>query len=561
MRRFAAMFDRLDRTVSTNAKVVAIAEYLALVPPEDAAWGLYFLTGRRLTRLVNRRMLWNWLLDRTRLPEWLLGECYSVVGDAAETVSLLVDEAGNTSSETPLHEWIEGRLLRLSTLDAPEQREAVLAWWREVSGTELFVLNKLITGEFRVGVSQRLVVRALAQRSGLEEATIAHRLAGSWSPTGAWFETLLSKEGDRGGEEKRSRPYPFYLASPLPESDPDSGPAAQGDRELWLVEHKWDGIRAQVVRREGVVYFWTRGEELVTDRFPEIRDAAYRLPDNLVLDGEIVAYRGGPLSFSVLQRRIGRRALTPSILRQAPVAFVAFDLLEQDGVDIRALPLDERRSRLVRLLAGSPARIVLSEEITAPTWPELADVRRRSRELGVEGLMLKRRSSPYQVGRKRGDWWKWKIEPHSIDAVLVYAQPGHGRRANLLTDYTFAVWDRGGGEAAGVFASVDAQRPAELVPVAKAYSGLSDVEIADLDRWIRQHTVERFGPVRAVEPVQVFELHFEGIARSTRHRSGIAVRFPRMARWRKDKRAEDADTLERVKELMDGTPQDPHGRG
>jgi DNA ligase 1 len=555
MRAFAAMFDRLDRTTSTNEKVRAMAEYFGAAAPEDAAWALYFLAGRRLKRLLNSRQLWEWSLARTGLSEWLLGECYSVVGDFAETVTLLLD-SGGASSALPLHEWIEGRIMRLYTLDAPAQREAVQEWWGELSGTELFLFNKLVTGELRVGVSQRLVVRAIAQAAGVEEAVIAHRLSGAWQPTPAWFSQLVSREGPADAGAELSRPYPFFLASPLLEVDADAGPTDLGNRAEWLVEYKWDGIRTQMVRRQGQVHLWTRGEDVVTDRFPEIRDAAHRLPDGLVLDGEIMAYRDGPLPFSILQRRIGRLALTPAILRQAPVAFVTFDILEQDGRDIREAPLSERRLRLERLLAGGPGRFVLSEELTAPTWAELALVRRRSRELHVEGLMIKRRSSPYQVGRKRGDWWKWKIEPYSIDAVLVYAQPGHGRRANLLTDYTFAVWDRAGpaaSEEAGIFATVDARREPELVPVAKAYSGLSDDEIAELDRWIRQHTVERFGPVRAVEPVRVFELHFEGLARSTRHRSGIAVRFPRIARWRHDKKPKDADTLQRVREMLDAS--------
>jgi DNA ligase 1 len=561
MRRFARMFERLDRTTSTNAKVAAMASYFREAPAEDAAWALYFLTGRRLKRLVNWRQLWEWSKAQTRLEDWLLGECYSVVGDGAETISLLVDrgeglrerDARATGTDVALHEWVEGRLLRLSVLEPREQQAAILGWWDELTGTELLLFNKLVTGEFRVGVSQRLVIRALAEVAGVEEAIAAHRLSGEWRPTAEWFGQVVSGAGVEDGAAAASRLYPFFLASPLLDVDPGRGPEALGDRREWLVEYKWDGIRAQLIRRGGRVYLWSRGEELVTDRFPEIRDAAYRLADGTVLDGEIMAYREGPLKFSVLQRRIGRQALTPAILRQAPAAFIAFDVLEQGGEDIRELPLSERRARLEAVLAGGPGRLVLSEELTAATWGELAANRGRSRELSVEGLMIKRRSSPYQVGRRRGDWWKWKVDPFSIDAVLVYAQPGHGRRANLLTDYTFAVWDKGGqGDEAGVFAELDARREPELVPVAKAYSGLSDVEIAELDRWIRQHTVERFGPVRAVEPVQVFELHFEGLARSTRHRSGIAVRFPRIARWRRDKRAADADTLQRVKELMDG---------
>jgi DNA ligase 1 len=550
MRLFAALFDRLDRTTSLTDKGEAIAAYLAQARPEDAAWALYFLTGRKLKRLVNVRQLWDWSMSRTGLADWLLGECYSVVGDMAETITLLVDPREGRSSDLPLAEWIEGRLMRLPMLEAAAQREAVLEWWDQVSGTELFLLNKMITGEMRIGVSQGMVIKAVARFAGVEEGTIAHRLAGEWRPTPRWFAALTAPGGESDAQAAAARPYPFFLASPLLDLAPDATPEPLGPREEWLVEYKWDGIRAQLLKRNGNVWLWSRGDELITDRFPEIRDAAARLPDGTAIDGEIMAYREGPLKFSILQRRIGRQALTPAILREAPAALVAYDLIEEGGEDIRSHPLIDRRERLEKMLNRHPSpRLVLSPEVGEPTWEALAEVRRRSRERNVEGLMLKRRTSAYQVGRRRGDWWKWKIDPYSIDAVLVYAQPGHGRRANLLTDYTFAVWDRPGSDT-GVFAELDRKRESELVPIAKAYSGLSDEEIASLDRWIRQHTIERFGPVRAVEPELVFELHFEGLAESTRHRSGIAVRFPRIARQRADKPAAEADTLDRVRELL-----------
>jgi DNA ligase-1 len=431
----------------------------------------------------------------------------------------------------------------LPTLDTVDQKRAVMGWWEELGGTELFLFNKLVTGEMRVGVSHRLVVRATAKASGVDEAVIAHRLTGNWRPTAAWFRALIAAEG--GEVSGIASPYPFFLASPL------EGPVEElGERTEWLVEWKWDGIRAQLIRRSAEVSMWSRGDELVTDRFPEIRDAAARLPDGVVIDGEIMAYRDGPLHFSLLQRRIGRQTLTPRVLAQAPAAMVAYDLLEEEGRDVRALPLRERRERLKRIVARGQARIVLSEELGSTTWADVAEARLLARERHVEGVMIKRLTSTYQVGRRRGDWWKWKVEPYAVDAVLVYAQPGHGRRANLLTDYTFAVWGRPPAE--GIFADVaeQADREPELVPFAKAYSGLTDDEIAALDRWIRRHTIERFGPVRAVEPTQVFELHFEGISASTRHKAGIAVRFPRIARWRTDKPPEEADSLEHLKGLL-----------
>jgi DNA ligase-1 len=465
-----------------------------------------------------------------------------VVGDGAETIALLVEGSGGKGEDLALSEWVEGRLLRLPTLDAAEQRTAMLAWWDELSGTELLLLNKMVTGELRVGVSHRLLVRAVARFAGLDEGVVAHRLGGAWRPTPTAFAALVAGAGE-GEAAPPSRPYPFYLASPL------EGPAeALGHRSEWLVEWKWDGIRAQAIKRKGRVWVWSRGDELITERFPEIAESAARLPEGIVIDGEVMAYRDGPLPFAILQRRIGRKELTRAVLAAAPAAMVCYDLLEERGTDLRGLPLAERRRRLIEVLGALPGgKLVLSPEIAGTDWEGVGAARAASRERNAEGVMLKRLSSAYQVGRKRGDWWKWKIDPYSVDAVLVYAQPGHGRRANLLTDYTFAVWDRPRGD--GLFEAAEPGK-VELVPFAKAYSGLTDEEIARLDQWVRRHTIERFGPVRAVEPVLVFELHFEGIAKSPRHRSGVAVRFPRIARWREDKRADEADTLDRVKELM-----------
>jgi DNA ligase-1 len=378
-----------------------------------------------------------------------------------------------------------------------------------------------------VGVSATLAIRALALHAGLPAATLAHRLMGAWQPSAGSFAALLGADAQHDADSPR--PYPFFLASPLEEE-----PEALGNREDWLAEWKWDGIRAQIVRRAGGAYLWSRGEELITSRFPDLTDAWASLPEGTVLDGEVLAFaHGAPLPFSVLQRRIGRKTLTARLLAEAPAAFMAYDLLEERGEDLRAQPLQDRRARLAQLIAGRGERLTLSPAIEAPGWTELRALRAEARERGVEGLMLKRGNSPYRHGRPRGDWWKWKIDPYSIDAVLVYAQPGHGRRATLMTDLTFALWNGG-----------------ELVPVAKAYSGLSDEEIDRLDRWIRQNALERFGPVRAVKPVHVFELHFEGIAESSRHKSGIAVRFPRIARWRTDKKPEDADTLETLRALI-----------
>ena len=544
MKRFADLYDAIDRTTSTNAKVAALVEYLRDAPPDDAAWALFFLTGRRLKRHLPTRLMHAWTLELTGLPEWLIQESYAVAGDFAEGIALLLDrrvEPVTVSARADLYgprvvvddrvdgislaDWIEQRILPLRDMDDEARRAHVLTWWTRLERREVFLLNKLLTGEFRVGVSHTLVVRAVAQLAGLGTATVEHRLMGHWEPSAAAFAALIAPEGP--GDDP-SRPYPFCLASPFEEDI-----AALGNRGEWLAEWKWDGIRAQLIHRAGEVFLWSRGEELITDRFPEIVAAARAVPPGTVLDGEILAFAdGAPRPFADLQHRIGRQRKVQEMAADVPVAFVAYDVLEHDGVDIRERPLRERRAILVGTdLQVGPIRV--SEEITGGTWDALAARRGESRARHVEGLMLKRWSSPYRPGRKRGDWWKWKIEPFTVDAVLIYAQPGSGRRASLFTDYTFGVW------------SGD-----ELVPVAKAYSGLSDEEIDELDRWVRRHTTERFGPVSAVEPVHVFELGFERIARSTRHRSGVAVRFPRILRWRRDKTPPEADTLETLERMV-----------
>ena len=526
MRRFAELFATLDRTTSTNAKVEAMARYFHDAPGGDGAWATFFLTGRRLKRLLPWTAIGDFTLAATGLPAWLLEECWAAVGDGAETAALVLDQL-TAASGAPLSlaEWIDGRVLTLRLADPFQQQRMVTSWLLELDRGERLVLLKILTGELRLGVAQTLVVRALAQTAELPTAAIAARLMGDWPVTADWFASLMSSAP---ADADLSRPYPFYLASPL-----GADPASLGDPGDWLIEWKWDGIRAQLVRRAGAIHLWSRGEELITHRFPEIVAAATHLPDGLVLDGEVLAFRDArPLPFAALQQRIGRQRQVHQMAARVPVVFMAYDVLELEGQDVRALPLADRRLRLESLLgAGSVLRV--SPAVDAATWDALEALRASSRERNVEGLMLKRRDSTYGVGRQRGFWWKWKIAPHTMDAVLIYAQPGSGKRASLLTDYTFGVWNNG-----------------ELTPIAKAYSGLSNDEIAELDRWIRRHTRERFGPVYHVDPVHVFELGFEGLAESSRHKSGIAVRFPRMLRWRKDKSASEADTLETVRAML-----------
>jgi len=527
MRRFAALFQRLDRSTATLEKRAALIDYFRQARAEDAVWALFLLSGRKLARIAQSGELREWIARESGVEPWLVDESHAHVGDLAETLTLLLDDpAPRERVEAPLQHWVENLLLPLRGKDPETRRLAVVSAWHALPSTERLLFNKLLTGALRAGVSQRLVQTALAELTGIDIARLAQRMMGDWPPSPEFFAALLAPEVTLADTQQ---PYPFFLASPL-----EQPAEALGAIDDWLPEWKWDGIRLQLIRRERSVALWSRGEERLDGRFPEIEAAARALPEGCVLDGELVVWQHDRVQpFAALQKRIGRLKPGPKLLADAPVAMLAYDLLELDGADLRQRPLQERRALLARLIAqaGDP-RLRLSEEVQAVTWEDAARQRESARALGVEGLMLKRRDSPYQTGRRRGDWWKWKIDPLTIDAVLVYAQSGSGRRATLFTDYTFALWD---GD--------------RLVPVAKAYSGLDDKEILRLDRWIRANTLERFGPVRSVAPMHVFELGFEGVNVSTRHRSGIAVRFPRILRWREDKPVAEADRLETLKAL------------
>jgi DNA ligase-1 len=538
MRRFAALYSALDASGGSNARVAALVAFFAGSEPADAAWALHVLLGKQGKRLITGRRLRQICLERSPLPDWLFDDCYAHVGDSAETIALLWQQvapeasepaAGRDPASQPLHAWMEQLLPAAAVLEGDPQAEAVRSLWQGLNPAELLVANKLLTGGLRVGVGQGLVVRALAQLSGLEEALLQHRLMGGFRPSAEAYQTLMAPAGLQ--EAVPSRPYPFFLASPLEE--PPSEPAS-----AWLTEWKFDGIRGQLIRRAGQSFLWSRGEELINATFPELTAAAAALPDGTVLDGEILVWlpgAGHPAPFAQLQRRLGRKTPGKKLLAESPATFVAYDLLEQGGDDWRHRPLRQRRAALEELLHSLPeatatpaARLLrLSPRLALEDWQHLEPLRQQASAAAAEGLMLKSLASPYLAGRKRGHWWKHKREPYTLDAVLLYAQAGSGRRANLFTDYTFGLWNGAG----------------ELVSFAKAYSGLDDGEITALDRWIRSHTTERFGPVRTVQPEQVFELAFEGLQRSTRHKSGIAVRFPRIARWRRDKPAAEADTL------------------
>jgi len=572
MRRFARLFSELDATTSTNEKVEALTRYFDEAPPRDAAWAVYFLAGGKPRQVVKTGSLVSLACHMAGIEDWLFDECYQSVGDLAETIALVLPR-GDAPSDVGLAAWVEDRLLPLRGLADEEVASRVAGYWWELDTLGRFLLTKLVGGGFRVGVSKLLVQRALASHAGIDAKRVAQRMMGYTDgkvlPSPERYEALIAQAAEGVPQARDAgQPYPFFLAHQL-DLPPELFAARLGPVSDWMVEWKYDGIRGQVVRRDGRCWIWSRGEELVTERFPEIEALARGLPDGTVLDGEILVWqeapdlatgelRSRPAPFALLQQRIGRKNLTKKILAEAPVSFMAYDLLEQDGQDLRALPQHERRARLEALLAGTG--FLLSPVETDSSWLEFARKRQQSRERGVEGFMLKRRDAAYGTGRTKAEglWWKWKIAPMTIDCVLVYAQAGHGRRSSVYTDYTFAVWNRPPAspeEADAVLEAIARKEPPQpdalqLVPFAKAYSGLTDEEFRQVDAIIRRTTIEKFGPVRSVRPSLVFELGFEGINRSGRHRSGIAVRFPRMLRIRHDKPLHEANSLQDLEQLL-----------
>ncbi|MDO8888985.1 MAG: ATP-dependent DNA ligase [Hydrogenophaga sp.] len=615
MKRFADLYAELDATTSTSAKVTALQRYLGAVDDADAAWAVYFLSGGKPRQLIKTAQLRALAEEASGLPAWLFDASYQTVGDLAETIALVLPAPESADGlSASLSDWMEQRLLPLRGQGDDAVAVALRAWWRELDATGRFLLVKLVGGGFRVGVSKLLVQRAIAQHAGLDAKQVAARMMGFTDgkrlPTALQYRALLAPAEAPGFEQagrEPSQPYPFFLASPLGSEASDdllgmevastgiaqSMQARLGPASDWLAEWKFDGIRGQIVKRAGQVWVWSRGEELMSDRFPELQALAQRWPDGTVVDGEILVWHeeeggqalpgsdrpGRPAPFALLQQRIGRKTLNAKVLADAPVSFMAYDLLEADAQDLRAAPQAERRSRLealaLELNAATGPRLWLSPSVESSDWSELADQRLKARELGVEGLMLKHRRSSYGTGRQKRwagpdrsieegvlAWWKWKIDPLSIDGVLIYAQAGHGRRASVYTDYTFAVWTRAPASAEEAQAVVDAiarREPAvpgalQLVAFTKAYSGLTDAEFKAVDAVIRQHTLEKFGPVRSVRPTMVFELAFEGIARSSRHKSGVALRFPRMQRIRYDKPLQEASTLQELEALLAKTP-------
>ncbi|NNA43567.1 ATP-dependent DNA ligase [Pseudomonas lactis] len=543
MKAFAELYANLDATTSSNAKLAALQAYFLQAPPADAAWAVYFLSGGRPRQLVPTRLLRDMATEAAGIEPWLFEESYQSVGDLAETISLLLPESTYTS-EDGLAVWLEEKLLPLRGLPPMDLADRLPALWAQLDQPSLMVCIKLITGSFRVGVSKLLVTRALAAMADLDSKRVAQRLVGytdlSNRPTAEGYLKLIAAESSDEHAQRGGQPYPFFLAHGLAQ------PVEQFDTLLgspadWQVEWKFDGIRAQLVKREGRLWVWSRGEELLTERFPELHSLVSGLPDGTVIDGEIVVWKDSVQPFTLLQQRIGRKTLSKKVLEDAPVAVLAYDLLEYQGDDWRNHTQAERRTQLEQVIAACNQPVLLpSPLLEGQTWAALAEQREASRSLGVEGMMLKDRKGLYGVGRTKdmGLWWKWKVDPFSVDAVLIYAQRGHGRRASLYSDYTFAVWDGPPGSER------------TLVPFAKAYSGLTDEEMRKVDAIVRKTTVEKFGPVSSVTPSMVFELGFEGIALSKRHKSGIAVRFPRMLRWRQDKAVDEADNLATLQDLL-----------
>jgi DNA ligase 1 len=576
VRAFADLYRRLDSATSTRAKQAALIDAFAAARDDpsqwaSAAWTVYFLAGGKPRQTVPTRLLWRLAVEGSGFPEWLCAECYSNVGDLAETLALLLPE-GVAGEEISLDVWMRKRLLPLPSLDEEERYARLRRWVEGLPLVQRLVFFKLITGELRVGVSKLQVVKALAEVAGVDESRMAQRMIGyaqaRRTPAAGDFEALIAEVAHAEAKAlDAGRPYPFYLAQswqrPVADMQATLGPP--GD---WIVEWKFDGIRAQLLKRSEGWRLWSRGEELISDAYPDLEPLARALPADVALDGELVVMTPPPDAapsslvglqpFASLQQRLGRKVVSEKTMRELPVAFIAYDLIEYDGRDIRAEPQHVRRAMLERLAGqafeaakarGERLPLRISPVVVAETWEALAAVREEARALGREGLMLKARDGAYGVGRRKGGdradvWWKWKLDPMSVDAVLIYAQRGSGRRSGVYSDYTFAVWS----------ADEDAA-DRELVPFAKAYSGLSDAEMREMDAIIRKTAVETFGPVRSVKPTQVFELGFEGIALSKRHRSGIAVRFPRMLRWRRDKPVAEADTLEALRALL------PAGRG
>lgn len=525
MKHFADLINALESTNKTNAKIDAIVDYLERAPDEDKVWFIALFTGKRPKRNVNTNLMKDWALEITKLPFWLFQESYSSVGDLGETLSLVLPPPSE-KIERSLSQWMTD-IINLKDRTEAEKKEFVLQSWNGLDYTERLIFNKLLGGSFRIGVSYKTLINALTKYSGQETNVLMHSIMGKWQPEEISFEELILAEKVN---PDNSKPYPFCLAYALEKELPELG-----NPEEWLIEYKWDGIRGQIIRRNDEVFIWSRGEEMITEQFPEIVETVQSMKGNFVIDGEILAVKeGNVLNFNELQKRLNRKNITKKMMMDIPIEVFAYDLLELEGNDLREKPVSARRAMLEELLLDQQTQnISISRSITFEQWEQLDLIRENSREINSEGLMLKQKNSPYHSGRKKGDWWKWKVNPLTIDAVLIYAQKGSGRRSAYYTDYTFAV-----------------KNGDSLVTIAKAYSGLTDKEIMEVSRFVTKNAIEKFGPVRTVKAELVFEIAFEGIGFSNRHKSGVALRFPRIVRWRKDKTVDEIDELEEIKKLI-----------
>lgn len=529
MKKFAQLIQQIDSTNKTNTKVKALKTYFDQADNKDKVWAIAILSHHRPPRPVNSSLIRDFASEFSKIPAWLFEESYHIVGDLAETIALVLPP-NQSKNIKPLSNYLED-MIHLKSKSNEEKKAYLFEHWQKLNYYERFVFTKLMTGSFRIGVSQKLMTRALSLSNGIAQDVLAYKLMGNWKPQNTKFKSLILEENP---EDYLSKPYPFCLAYAVENQLEDLGQPHD-----FCFEHKWDGIRAQLICRQGQIFIWSRGEELITDKYPELEIFKTHLPSGTVLDGEILAYPNNSIGdFKDLQKRIGRKTVSKALLQKIPVIFKAYDILEWQSHDIRTQKFVLRRQILDQLFDKYKVEIKpfhLSETMQYTTWKAVEKQRQKAREIHSEGLMIKRQNSTYEVGRKKGVWWKHKSDPYSIDAVLTYAMRGHGRRSNLFTDYTFGLWNN---------------NKTELITFAKAYSGLNDKQLKEIDSWIKKHTTERFGPVRQVEAQHVFEIAFEGIAKSKRHKSGVATRFPRIIRWRKDKKIEDANTIQDLKNLI-----------
>jgi len=540
LNNFSELFLNLDSSNSTNNKIEVLKNYFLSNDPIDNSWAIYLLTGKSNKRFISGRYLKNLFSELYEYPVWLIDTCYLKVGDSAEVITLLLKNKSTSRKKVllniSLNELLSKTIPDLSKLNDEEKNFKIKNMWETLPEDNHLIFNKILTGTFRVGVSIGLITKSISKLINIDEEIISHRLMGNFEPSIDSYEFLINKNINL--QELNSKPFPFLLANTIEDK------IFKHSINDFQFEWKYDGIRMQLIKRSGNVSLWTRGQELVNDSFPELVDKMSHIKDDFVLDGELLVWNFKEqiaFDFSLLQKRINRKSPTRSIQIKYPIIFIAYDLLEINGRDIREIKLENRRIELEKYFSkwhnktenNISAIFKICNLIFPKDWPDALNYKEKSRENNTEGLIIKKKTSIYSSGRKRGIWWKYKVDPMQLDAVLIYAKGGSGRRAGLYTDYSFALW-----------------KDKELIKFASAYSGLTNIEIKELDKWIRKNTIEKFGPVRSLKPEMVFEISFEKIQISKRHKSGIAVRFPRITKWRKDKKINDADSLENAYELM-----------